>query len=60
MMNSHAANASPRWALVTPTSTIWSVARNAPTRWMTSASKISQRDFAVSTIVASDFSVIPG
>ncbi len=50
MMNSHAAKASPRCALVTPTRTIWSAGFSAPTRWMTSASTIFQRALAVSTI----------
>ena len=34
MMNSHAAKASPRCALVTPTSTIWSAGASGPTRWI--------------------------
>ena len=34
---------SPRCALVTTTSTIWSPGASAPTRWMTSASRMSNR-----------------
>ena len=41
--NSQASNAMPRCALVTTTSTIWSPGASAPTRWMTSASRMSKR-----------------
>ncbi len=60
MMNSQAAKASPRWAPVTTTSTMLSPGRKGPTRWMTVASRMSQRPRASSTMAASEFSVMPG
>ena len=43
MMKRQASNASPRCALVTATSTIWSAGASSPTRWTTSASRMSKR-----------------
>ncbi len=60
MMNSHAANASPRCALDTPTSTMRSPGASGPTRWITTASRMSQRPAASRQIAASAFSVMPG
>ena len=51
MMNSHAAKASPRCALATPTSTMRSPGTSAPTRWITSVSRMSQRAAASAQIV---------
>jgi len=60
MMNSQAANASPRWLLATATSTIGSPTLSAPMRWITVQSITCQRDIASRVIFPSAFSVIPG
>ena len=60
MMNSQAANASPRWAALQATSTIWSSGSSGPTRWITTAPYKGQRASAKSTMRAIDCSVMPG